>query len=385
MVLGLPLPAVLSKDGLEHVATHKYVPGAYTPLDNILNPFWLKLSEMLPLWLAPNLVTLLGFMPMALCYALLWGNSPHFSEAPSRFLALFTAVGTYFYQTMDAVDGKQARRTGASTPLGQLFDHGCDCLACLSHHSVAAMVLLPGANYWTLAALAVLQTAFFFAQWQEYHTGVLSTSFGPVGVTETQFAVILCGVVGGLLGPERLEASVHSKISVPWLSEPTTAGIAVIHCWIFFVATLSSISFTKTFGHAYKEKKMDGVILAATQLIPMAMVNLVLFFVWDPSVVQLHPRNLCFVTGILFFFLTAQMILFSMAKMEFPIAQPTIAPYFLLALSSRFLPNAVMGPVLGLASIVLGSWVFLWLCRVMEELKAKLGIFAFKITPKKQN
>jgi len=29
---------------------------------------------------------------------------------------------------MDALDGKQARRTGNSTPLGELFDHGCDAV-----------------------------------------------------------------------------------------------------------------------------------------------------------------------------------------------------------------------------------------------------------------
>ena len=28
--------------------------------------------------------------------------------------------------TLDAIDGKQARRTKTSSPLGQLFDHGCD-------------------------------------------------------------------------------------------------------------------------------------------------------------------------------------------------------------------------------------------------------------------
>lgn len=44
---------------------------------------------------------------------------------------------------MDAIDGKQARRTGTSGPLGELFDHGCDainmmvsglkrCVRCLS-------------------------------------------------------------------------------------------------------------------------------------------------------------------------------------------------------------------------------------------------------------
>lgn len=30
---------------------------------------------------------------------------------------------------MDAIDGKQARRTNSSSPLGELFDHGCDSLS----------------------------------------------------------------------------------------------------------------------------------------------------------------------------------------------------------------------------------------------------------------
>ena len=34
------------------------------------------------------------------------------------------------YQTMDNVDGKQARRTGTSSGLGELFDHGIDSLNC---------------------------------------------------------------------------------------------------------------------------------------------------------------------------------------------------------------------------------------------------------------
>jgi phosphatidylglycerophosphate synthase len=32
------------------------------------------------------------------------------------------------YQTLDAIDGKQARRTGTSSPLGELFDHGAPVL-----------------------------------------------------------------------------------------------------------------------------------------------------------------------------------------------------------------------------------------------------------------
>ena len=30
---------------------------------------------------------------------------------------------------LDAIDGKQARRTNSSNPLGELFDHGCDSLS----------------------------------------------------------------------------------------------------------------------------------------------------------------------------------------------------------------------------------------------------------------
>lgn len=42
---------------------------------------------------------------------------------------LVTAFGLFIYQSLDAIDGKQARRTNSSTPLGELFDHGCDSVS----------------------------------------------------------------------------------------------------------------------------------------------------------------------------------------------------------------------------------------------------------------
>ena len=41
-----------------------------------------------------------------------------------------SAACLWLYSTFDNVDGKQARRTGSSSPLGELFDHGCDALNC---------------------------------------------------------------------------------------------------------------------------------------------------------------------------------------------------------------------------------------------------------------
>ncbi len=34
----------------------------------------------------------------------------------------------FAYQSLDSIDGKQARRTGMAGPLGELFDHGCDAI-----------------------------------------------------------------------------------------------------------------------------------------------------------------------------------------------------------------------------------------------------------------
>ena len=35
------------------------------------------------------------------------------------------AIGLFAYQSMDAIDGKQARRLGMGSALGEMFDHGC--------------------------------------------------------------------------------------------------------------------------------------------------------------------------------------------------------------------------------------------------------------------
>jgi len=41
----------------------------------------------------------------------------------------YAAFCLWAYSTLDAIDGKQARRTKSSSPLGQLFDHGCDAFS----------------------------------------------------------------------------------------------------------------------------------------------------------------------------------------------------------------------------------------------------------------
>ncbi len=49
-----------------------------------------------------------------------------FEKNIPSYCFFFAAFCIFVYSTLDAIDGKQARRTKSSSPLGQLFDHGCD-------------------------------------------------------------------------------------------------------------------------------------------------------------------------------------------------------------------------------------------------------------------
>lgn len=118
---------VLSEQDLDMIAAYKYKPGAYTHVDDLLTPFWNWAVTLLPMWMAPNLVTFIGLAGTCFASLLVTSYSPGLDgDNVPAWCSLLFAVALFLYQTLDAIDGKQARRTNSSSPLGQLFDHGCD-------------------------------------------------------------------------------------------------------------------------------------------------------------------------------------------------------------------------------------------------------------------
>ena len=98
------------------------------------------------------------------------------------------SVGLFVYQSLDAIDGKQARRTGSSSPLGELFDHGCDSVSTVFVTMAICATLKLGAYPWLMFALCLLLfAAFYTAHWQTYVTGTLR--FGLIDATEAQFCM----------------------------------------------------------------------------------------------------------------------------------------------------------------------------------------------------
>jgi ethanolaminephosphotransferase len=82
----------------------------------------------------------------------------------------------------DGIDGKQARRTNSSTPLGELFDHGLDSWTSLFIPTVLYSVfgrvehtISPARLYFCLLNLLF---TFLSSHWEKYNTGILFLPWG---------------------------------------------------------------------------------------------------------------------------------------------------------------------------------------------------------------
>ncbi|CAE6462433.1 unnamed protein product [Rhizoctonia solani] len=80
--------------------------------------------------MAPNLITLSGLSFVLINVTCIALYEPDLKTPGPTWLYLSFALGLFLYQTFDNVDGRQARKTGTSSPLGHVFDHGIDTLNC---------------------------------------------------------------------------------------------------------------------------------------------------------------------------------------------------------------------------------------------------------------
>ncbi|ERE89542.1 cholinephosphotransferase 1-like protein [Cricetulus griseus] len=115
------------------------------------------------------------------------GLAPSLAPYWTYFLC---ALGLFIYQSLDAIDGKQARRTNSCSPLGELFDHGCDSLSTVFMAIGAAVAVRLGTHPDLLFFCSFVGMFLFYcAHWQTYVSGVLR--FGRVDVTEIQVALMI--------------------------------------------------------------------------------------------------------------------------------------------------------------------------------------------------
>lgn len=179
----------LSSSQLKRLKEHKYSADGTSICEPWMQVFWRWLVEQIPKTWAPNTITLVGLLLNVLTTLILIIYSPDGQQEAPRWVYLCCALGLFVYQSLDAIDGKQARRTNTNTPLGELFDHGCDSLSTVFVMTGCCVALKLGQEpYVFLFEIAVSEFCFYLAHWQTYVTGTLK--FNTIDVTEGQFTVI---------------------------------------------------------------------------------------------------------------------------------------------------------------------------------------------------
>ncbi|EAS06711.3 CDP-alcohol phosphatidyltransferase (macronuclear) [Tetrahymena thermophila SB210] len=180
----------------------------YTGCDNsllynyILGPIAELILKITPAWIAPNTLTLMGFLCVLIPHLILWYMFPDKLEGDvPRWYCLFVSLMHLVYMNFDNLDGKQARKTGNSSPMGLLFDHGCDAMIVFVQGITLATCMGFGNNYLAYLVYASGAIPFYITTLEEYYTDIM---YLPLinGAAEGCFAVGFFIFVSGLYGPE---------------------------------------------------------------------------------------------------------------------------------------------------------------------------------------
>ncbi|CAJ0608767.1 unnamed protein product [Cylicocyclus nassatus] len=199
--------SLATEQELKRLGEHKYSAVDNSWLDELcMKKWWEYVVTWCPLWVAPNLITLVGLVINLITVLILSSFSYSATEPAPAWAYAQAALGLFLYQTLDAIDGKQARRTGSSSPLGELFDHGCDSMTqvfvTLNICYAMSLGLMPN----IVISVSIISVVMFYAaHWSTYCTGQLR--FSKFDVTEAQMSVIAVLLTTCLFGNSFWEIS----------------------------------------------------------------------------------------------------------------------------------------------------------------------------------
>ena len=131
----------------------------------------------------------------------------------SAWWCVLNAWCYFFYRMMDEMDGKQARATKNSSPLGLLFDHGCDAFSTGFQALMALRTVQCGNNFLSYAMIVIATSAFHFTTLEEYYLGTLAL---PVcnAVSDGSVLMILFYLVTAAMGNDKWVVHV---VDAEWL------------------------------------------------------------------------------------------------------------------------------------------------------------------------
>ncbi|KKA23189.1 sn-1,2-diacylglycerol cholinephosphotransferase [Rasamsonia emersonii CBS 393.64] len=250
------------------------------------------------------MVTLLGFF---------------FIVGPSWLYYNF-AFGVWMYSTFDNVDGKQARRTGTSSGLGELFDHGIDSLNCTLASLLETAAMGLGATKLGAFTALIPCLPMFFSTWETYHTHTLYLGYFN-GPTEGLLIAIAVMIASGYYGPH-----IWKNRVADYLGHPELFGDRIfLDFWVamvlfsFLTAHLPACVYNVVVARKRQNLPILPVFLEWTPIVVFTVS--VLAWLFSPYSTLLSENRLvlfCVTMSFVFGRMTTKIILAHLLKQPFP-------------------------------------------------------------------
>jgi len=294
--------------------------------------------EFVPKTMAPNLLTLCAFLSMVCAYLLVSLHCPSMSECNLPgwgYIAL--ALCIFSYQTLDNLDGRQARRTGSSSALGEVFDHGADTLTVPLFAISIGSALQLGETLTFYCFIASMVT-FYLYTWEGYFTGgmILRSLENP---EEAQTILEFFLILTFFFGPSM------------WISEWNIFGyfLQLNQLFVFFMLTGMCVTVYKNIANVRRHLITRNLATrpALLCLIPFGLlIGMTLFWNWlSPTLLRQHPRLFIMTIGFLFSYLTIRLIVHAVCHEMLKLYYNVLTPLFIINIFS-FIGSLLPRPII---------------------------------------
>ncbi|KAI7907251.1 uncharacterized protein BX663DRAFT_495315 [Cokeromyces recurvatus] len=343
---------VLTDKQLSNLKLYKYASVDKSFLSRyILRHYWDLAIKFFPLNMAPNLITLIGllFIIFNVILVFIYVPTMEAEDAGPSWIYFSFALGLWLYSTFDNVDGRQARRTGTSSPLGELFDHGCDALNCSFAAIVQMSALGLGHTKAAVIIYAIATTGFYLSTIEEYHTEILYLGYVNV---PTEGVVLLCIMftISGIYGPMIWKTQLGSMIpSLPSYMQQLTLNEAYI--WfigLMFLFTHVPVCFYAMYKACrLKKKPFIRTMLYDNWAIVLYVASFYLWVTSPYSFILSHQHYAIYLlaVGIVFGRICSKIILAHLTKSPSPLPTGLLIPLVLGAIITNLPLYTSMPPI----------------------------------------
>jgi len=210
--------------------------------------------------------------------------APTLTETLPTWLIICNGISLFMRQTLDAMDGKQARRTEGSSPLGEFLDHGvCDAIEILFISYISGALCQLGRTplffFFTVGGML----SHFLEMWATYITGEIE--FWYFSFTESELVAVSVHFVLAAVGQH------YCQVVIPGTSLRYTSALFYIVLVQFLLAFVGAINRIRKWiakqkpqispaqQSEYYSFTIPGIYVSVASL---------LWYLSDPTVITIH-------------------------------------------------------------------------------------------------